>query len=277
MKILTAFAFALAIMCAAQNSWFNANSQFVKNNAPVLILNLCGDTTSSSGCTPTTSTTAYDASGNGNNATWHGTAAGGVSGTYYTSISGWSLPYWGYFNGTNDYLTVPDNSKIQFGTAGFSYILWFKYTSAATHTLISKSSSSSFQSQTTSAGNYIETFFASGSAVCTPTIGTTTNTMYMLAVTRSTSHAVAQYINGSLDCSGSSSANVSNSGTNLYIGANVTPASYLAGYAGYVQLWNYCLTATQVSALYTAELTLMEEPPWWRKDQLRVRERTLLS
>ena len=50
-----------------------------------------------------TGTTAYDQSGNDNNGTWSGTAAG-INGTFYaTSTSG----YVGYFNGSNNFVSIP--------------------------------------------------------------------------------------------------------------------------------------------------------------------------
>lgn len=75
---------------------------------PLFMYNMAGDTSSLSGCTPTASTTAYDLVGGYANATWTGTPAGGVSGTYYSTslVRTNLLPYAGTFNGTDDYLRV---------------------------------------------------------------------------------------------------------------------------------------------------------------------------
>lgn len=62
-------------------------------------------------------TTAIDSSGNNNTGTWHGTSA------YSTGKTG---AYSGNFNGSTNYVTVPDNSFLRFGSNNFTIAVWVK-------------------------------------------------------------------------------------------------------------------------------------------------------
>ena len=98
------------------------NLFFPLNYSPGLMgwWKLCGDTSASSGCTPSSSTTVYDSSGYSHNGTWQGTKSGDQAGTYYSSGAQVG-PYAGYFDGT-------DNGVSMTGTAASHYtlFLWFE-------------------------------------------------------------------------------------------------------------------------------------------------------
>jgi hypothetical protein len=262
------------IQADPQASWYQAmlsGQQLVTSAA----YKLCGDTTSSSGCVATASTAAYDSSGNGNNCTWSGTAAGGIAGTYYsTGIAGSPYTNVGFFNGTNDVCTVTDNPKVQFATGAFSYAAWFYETSMAAHTIVSKGTppAAGFQSSTNSSGVEVNTFFTSGSAVCTPTItNLVINTGYVLVVTRTASHVVTQYINGVKDCSATGiTTNVNHAGTNLTIGSEPTAALFMKGYLSAVQFWPYALTPTQVATVSVNAIPQERFPFLFQREDVRM-------
>jgi prepilin-type N-terminal cleavage/methylation domain-containing protein len=65
---------------------------------------------------------AYDASGNNATGTWSGTQAG-TSGYYSAGKVG---PWAGTFNGSNDYIAVPNASNLNFGTGSFTVSAWVK-------------------------------------------------------------------------------------------------------------------------------------------------------
>ena len=63
---------------------------------------ICGDTASSSACTPSSSTSVRDSSGNAYTGTWTGTQ-GGTSNWYSAAVS---EPYAGFFDGSTNYITT---------------------------------------------------------------------------------------------------------------------------------------------------------------------------
>ncbi|MGA3160800.1 MAG: LamG domain-containing protein [Terracidiphilus sp.] len=84
---------------------------------------LCGDTSATSGCNPSSSTTAYDSSGYGYNATWVGTCSGSSPYCYSTTTEVGA--YSGSFDGSTNYVyTTSVNSKTPTGNSPWSLIAW---------------------------------------------------------------------------------------------------------------------------------------------------------
>jgi hypothetical protein len=73
---------------------------------PFTQVNLDGCTTSGTGCAPSSNTNAFDTINTGSPATWHGTASGGT-GFYDTGQSGLFSGVAGHFNGTDNYVVIP--------------------------------------------------------------------------------------------------------------------------------------------------------------------------
>lgn len=77
--------------------------------SPIAALNICGDTTGSSACTPSSSTSVRDSSGNGHDGTWSGTSCG-TSYNYSAASNG--LPYAGCGNGTDTHISLANPSTL---------------------------------------------------------------------------------------------------------------------------------------------------------------------
>ena len=110
-----------------------------------LVLNLDAAQTASY---PGTGTTWTDLSGNGNNGTL-------VNGPTYSSANYGSI----VFDGSNDYVTIPDSNNWFYSTNDFSIEFWYKFNS------IPGASDQYFYSQRVSGGDYVFIFATSTSWV----------------------------------------------------------------------------------------------------------------
>jgi Concanavalin A-like lectin/glucanases superfamily len=201
--------------------------------------------------------TAYDASGHGNNGTWYGTQAG-TSG-YYSA--GHNQTWAGYFDGSTDYVNVTSSPSFSFGgSLPFTVIVWVNGSnfSGNTPTALAKGNNGAC------IATYV--FFASGSnadfetnstGVCTgnhyASFPITTNTWYQIAGVYDGTSMFA-YENGVLE----KTLNIS--ATSPLV--NSSPLWIGKGYSGTVQFWpgliddvrvyNRALSAAEIQAIYNA-------------------------
>ena len=202
----------------------------------------------------------YKAESNANDslATYNGTAQGGL--TYTAGKSGNAFT----FNGTNAYVTLPNNSLNSL-TGDFSVSVWVNF---ATLTSIGDilSTFTSFGGNYFGVELYVLAYFQfnvyNGTTTFTNLQNTgapiSTNTWYNLVITRKASTGTKMYINGTLNVSNTSTQNPVYTTTNYAtIGGSNSGGSYVNLAANgtkidEVNIWNKELTATEVTELYNA-------------------------
>ena len=227
----------------------------LNNHVPTLRASMKGG--SSSSTLSTSLYAVYKAESNANDSlgTYNGTAQGGL--TYTTGKSGNAFT----FNGTNSYVSLPDN---QFNFTGdFTISAWVNLTDFV-------SSGSIFGNYTYSGGlDYGYQFFfdkptnslaiaihTGASTIVLRTFGLYTNGVwYHVVVTRKASTGSKIYVNGSLNVSNTSIINPIYTTTHRpSIGVskyNSTQFQYfLNGKVDETNIWNKELTATEVTDLY---------------------------
>ncbi len=189
---------------------------------------------------------AYDESGSGAYGTWNGTQAG--SSTYYgTGMNGgWA----GYFNGSNDNITVPTSTSLNTYSNGYSVSIWMYFNSPAATTeeflvnrvidivTLSGSTSTEFRFQVPVSQMV---YTASAGLWYLPGI------WYDVVVTyNSASSQLSIYVNGTLAYQATRSA-----GTGVPTALVIDPSGAFTGLIQGVRVYNRALTAAQVAALFS--------------------------
>jgi len=173
--------------------------------------------------------------------------------TLVETENGWAL----YFDGVNDYIEVPDNPSLQFGTSDFSIFGWFNIkTIGASQQLICRrtvpGSAGDFEIQVTSTNYITATIGGDGSITSgsSTTVVTTTN-WYFTGFTRKNG-VVTLYVNATAECTFSASYNVSTTESltigkdNIYTGSD---AEYLKGFIAHISIYNYAVAQEYIKLL----------------------------
>jgi hypothetical protein len=159
--------------------------------------------------------------------------------------------YWsGYFDGSGDYLTIPDNTALQMGTGNFTYEFWWFPTSFAGYqTLFSKggNQAGSIIMQTDTGTG--KTLVASGGSyiISTTSAAATLNTWNHVALVRSGT-TLTVYLNGASVGSGTLGSNLNNTSA-MAIGIDNLQGLYAI--QGYISNFR----AVKGSAVYVAAFT----------------------
>ena len=161
----------------------------------------------------------------------------------------------GYFDGSGDYLTAPQNAAYDFGTGDFTIEAWVYFTTAGS--IVSNTDNGNYTS-----GGFV--FVENGAVVVatsggsTATLGTftyPTNQWFHVAVTRSGSSAKG-FINGVESFSATNSTNIATSGTNLLaIGTRRTGLSGVGSYGAFTAGYITNLRIVKGTAVYTSAFT----------------------
>ncbi|HUY69531.1 MAG TPA: LamG domain-containing protein [Candidatus Tyrphobacter sp.] len=194
----------------------------------------------------TVTTTAYDASGNGNNGTAHGTAI--VAGKLGNARS---------FNGSSDYIGTQSGGGLY---PAMTTALWFKTTSASgTHDLFSflqgTCGSDVFQLTPTSfLGLYC---FSDGSDALASTNQTVNDGNWHFATLTYDGSHVKIYIDGLLAgtsglASGKSIQVSADGGAYFFIGSYLGGGGFFPGTIDDVRVYNRALTASEIQNLYNS-------------------------
>ena len=191
------------------------------------------------------------------------TVVGNTSVQKFGPFAGTTLPtpyYGAYFDGTGDFLTIPDNAALQMGTGNFTIEFWINFSSIASYqTPFDKGYTGSgallFQ---TGDGNGRMVIYASGSAVITESGTATVGTWIHYALVRNGS-TLTLYRNGTSSGSATNSTNFNNS-SQLGIGA--TGVAPPGGSIGMYSINGYLSNVRIVkgTALYTENFTPPTQP-----------------
>jgi len=212
--------------------------------------------------------TAYDASGNGNN----GTITIGATGTQASAgncESGDTADAWNNgasgkwnssmsFDGVDDYVSVtdPSDGSLDFGTSDFSISTWIKISEVSGH-LIQKyqdnninyelyvSSNGSVNLRTWTAGTLRDYVYSNASVI-------TQGTWYHVVVVASRGTATTMYVDGKnvTSTQGTTTVDLSNSGALNMMWNKLGTDDKTSGQIDDVRIYNYALTAEQVKTLY---------------------------
>jgi len=196
--------------------------------------------------------TAYDASGKGNNGTWNGTQAG-TSGYYSAGKVG---PYAGYFDGSTDFVNVLNSSSVAI-TGSIAIATWFISGLATTtpQAFVSRWGSSNSYVLDWNHGSVSQKlgFFTAGpGTISTSTTAGDNNWHQAVAIYNGS--ALNLYLDGALVHNQAGSGSISDNSGNLRIGKDGTglgPA-FFNGLIDDIRIYNRALSAAEIQAIYNA-------------------------
>ena len=168
------------------------------------------------------------------------------SSAYSTSVNGGSMS----FNGTTDYLSLPTNTALNFGTGAFTLEAWVYLNNYSTGYQIlycgnsGGSIANCLQFYITSTGT-VACAISTIAVIATTTTKVSLSTWNHLAITRSGNNFTI-WINGVSSATGTNTATVTNNST-FYVGNNAS-SSYLSGYVSNLRM-------LKGTALYTTGFT----------------------
>jgi prepilin-type N-terminal cleavage/methylation domain-containing protein len=196
-----------------------------------------------------------DASGNGNGGTWNGTT---TNGSYYTG--GKVGPSAGVFNGSNDYVNVPDNASLDFsGTQPFTISAWvYQAVTTSYAPVITKGNSGgspyNYALITNSTNPQARFNIYNGSAHGPNASGMETLNAWHLWTGTFDGATMTLYVDGVLSGTPlniSSTLPISNTNA-LQMGRNASAQAW-NGDIDDVRIYNRALSAAEIAALYNAE------------------------
>ena len=177
------------------------------------------------------------------------------------------------FDVTNDYISVPNSTSINFGTGSFGIAFWMYSIATTTQDIINKNRATA-TSTTTGYGFTISSVAATGYSFHMGN-GTTYNridtgadasrggsiwTHVLINVDRSTNHCII-YLNGTLKVDGALTLTGSTtSTTQMCLGANYSPSRYFSGYLSEVVFMNRIFTSEEIAKLSMGTATIKYYP-----------------
>lgn len=198
-------------------------------------------------------TTAYDASGNGNNGTWNGTGShftGGKVGTYA-----------GQFNGVDDYIEIPSTNSLSIGSNKISYSAWVNPLAADYRTVFSKgydATDGGYSLRITRDSEPIKAFaevHASGTTGAAGVYNNIANNIWSYLTGTYDGTQLCLYVNGVLNACTNYSGNIQTNNLSLRIGRLSTAQiinAYFKGLVDEVRIYNRVLSAAEIQAIYNA-------------------------
>jgi hypothetical protein len=191
----------------------------------------------------------YDSGSLANNGAWSGTAAGA---SYYYS-AGTSEAYAGYFNGTNDYIGVPESSS--YNVSALTVTAWISTSTASgTPTMVCRdnlSSSREFQFRLSSGVPQAILFISGTARSLTATASVATGTWTHVALVW-TGTAAYLYANGAQVATAAYSGSLSaGTGDGIRIGS-CGGSQLFTGLINNTRIYNVALSGVQIAALYSS-------------------------
>ena len=152
------------------------------------------------------------------------------------------------FDGVNDYVSIP-TSLFDF-TGDFTITMWVNFASTGVYGLWQNNSASNFGWMYLNT-NVIRYVGPSDASALLSTTVFTTNTWYMVTITRKLSTRTRMYINGALESSDTITANFASNTANRRLGS-ILSAYYLNGKMDEVSFFNTEKTASEITDIYLA-------------------------
>ena len=137
-----------------------------------------------------------------------------------------------YFDGTGDYLTIPNGSALEFGTSDYTIELWYNVSNINTQQTIldGRSAGSNGAYPLITHLNNVIQYYVNGSFEIVGTTTIVANTWYHVAISRS-SGSTKLFLNGTQEGSTwSDNTNYSAASSTVYVGSNHGSTTPLNGY-----------------------------------------------
>ncbi len=191
-----------------------------------------------------------------NNATING-ATYSSAGKYYGAFS---------FDGTDDFISIPDDSSLRFGTGEFTIAFWYKITSAATSTqqILCKrvQSGGNYEVQLESNGKMRIYLEGGGSSINFESQENVPINQWTYVIFTRNEGYVSLYINGQLQGSQASNNNIDSSAT-LTLGRDVAQENeYFQGMVDELRIWNVGFDQQGVYQNYASNLRKVDSDTW---------------
>jgi len=174
------------------------------------------------------------------------------------------------FDGTNDYIDIPDSTDLE--TTAFTWSAWFYCTAINRYNIIvdTATSSSTFNGYELFVKNTDNKIrfasYSSYNAIDSSTV-VSANTWYHVAATHE-SGSDKLYVNGTLEASGSAGSFSVSNAANLRIGSSSIFNLHHQGLIDEVSFFNSALSASDVSSIYNngvpADISSLNPVGWWR-------------
>jgi hypothetical protein len=197
-------------------------------------------------------TTAIDSSGNNNNGTWYGT------GTHY--VAGKVGNYAGQFNGSNDYVIVPDSDSLDF-TTQLSISVWVKkenFNNNFDAFLRKESSFNLFDIKPGAYGGYPNgelylDLYIGGSWRRVTCSSFPSSSAWRHVVGIYNGSYIKLYINGAEAASISQTGSINVTANDLWIGQQSAGGAAYIGLFDEVAIYNRALSASEISDIYNGQ------------------------
>ena len=176
------------------------------------------------------------------------------------------------FNGSTNYVTIPDNASLNFGTGDFTAEVDFQSTvsqAGFAGLVVKDGASSGLGWQMVIVNNHIaaeftdgSTFFGTGDGLEGNTTLTDGNWHHLAMVVSRSANTIYLYVDGNVDASLTNSAistmNITNSSVPMLVGVERTYALYANGNIDEVRVWNIARTQCQLKKTTTCEISLAD-------------------
>ncbi|MGA1867206.1 MAG: LamG domain-containing protein [bacterium] len=157
------------------------------------------------------------------------------------------------FDGSNDYIEIPDDADFNFGTGSFTVSAWINTDDTTSYgtgrdDIVAKGDPT-ISGFAISIENNRAVFFIGNSGECWGSSTINDGQWHHIAATRNDSHNTALYVDGILESSGSNSENV-NTDYSMFIGKHGTwNESFFNGLIDDVIIYHQALTSEQIQML----------------------------
>ena len=169
-----------------------------------------------------------------------------------SDITNWS----GYFDGSGDYLSVPNSTSLDFGTGDFTLEGWVYFTSlSGRNALFGSNAVGGFDLQLSTPTNLISLGRSDVAYDFNSSFTFVTGQWYHVAITRASGTARC-FVNGALINSASNSVSYSQAGGQTLIGASVSGGTIYHAITGYISN----VRAVKGTAVYTSAFTPPTSP-----------------